>query len=332
MMRPIVGLLFCVLALLAVLIDARAALAGWLAALVLVSSLPLGALCLLMMVRIIPGAWRVELAEPCNDAVVLAPALVLVALPVVIGMPWLFPWFDGGLIGFKAIYLAPFFFGIRLLAVLIGAAVLGLTLRMTASYRLAIVGLIAFVLLHGILAVDLVLSLTPEFHSSGFGLYLLALQMLTGLAVLTLWRLPDASDPSLLGKLMMTALLFWAYFSFMQYFIFWSGNLVPGAKWFALRGHGFWQIAEYLIAILRLMSTLLLFFPPIRASRQWLRRICISNLAGSAIEVAWLVFPSAGASSDLGLLSYPLACVGLVLVAPAARFPLRRGGVRYEAA
>ena len=72
--------------------------------------------------------------------------------------------------------------------------------------------------------------------------------MLTALAVLILLGLPHLADPSLLGKLLMTALLFWAYFSFMQYFIFWSGNLVPGVKWYAMRGHGIWAIAEYAMA------------------------------------------------------------------------------------
>lgn len=325
MMRPLLGLLLCVLALLAVLIDARAALAGWLAALVLVSSVPLGALCLLMMVRIIPGSWRMELMEPCRVAVALAPALVLVALPVVIGMPWLFAWFDGGLGGFKGIYLAPVFYGVRVLAILIGAAALGVALLSTASYRLAIVGLIAFVLLHGLLAVDLVLSLTPDYHSSGFGLYLLGVQALTALAVVTLWGLPGASDPSLYGKLMMTGLLFWAYFSFMQYFILWSGNLVPGAKWFAIRAHGIWAGAEYLIAALRLLPGLLLFFPPIRASRSWLQRLSIATLVGTAIEAAWLVLPSAGASPSIGLSAYLLAVAGLVLLAPSARLPLLTG-------
>jgi hypothetical protein len=34
-----------------------------------------------------------------------------------------------------------------------------------------------------------VLALTPDYHSSGFGLYLLSLHMLTALAVLTFCRL-----------------------------------------------------------------------------------------------------------------------------------------------
>ena len=188
MTRPLAGLLLCALALLAVFLDGRATLSGWLASFVLASSLPLGALCLAMMLRIIPGPWRIELAGPSAEATSLLPALVLLALPVLIGMPWLYPWFAGGLAGFKAIYLTPAFFGVRVLAILIGAAALGIFLLLTQSYRLAIVGLVAFVLLDGILAVDLVLSLTPEFHSSGFGLYFLGLQVLTALALLILRR------------------------------------------------------------------------------------------------------------------------------------------------
>lgn len=320
MTRPLLGLLLIALALLSVLLDAKAALAGWLAAFALVSAVPLGALCLSMMVRIIPGPWRDELAGPCEEATSLLPVLALMALPILIGMRWLYPWFDAEQTGFKAIYLSPLFFGLRALAILIGAAALGIGLMRTESYRLAIAGLIVFVLLQNILAVDLILSLTPEFHSSGFGLYMLGLQMLTALAVLTLYRLPASADPSLLGRLLMTALLFWAYFSFMQYFISWSSNLPPGAKWFALRGHGVWAVAEYAMAALRLAAGLLLFFPPVRGSRQWLTWLSVAILAGSIVESAWLTLPSAGTTSPVAPLAYLLALAGMILVVPSARF------------
>jgi hypothetical protein len=318
MMRPLFGLLLCALVLLAAIVDAHAALSGWLTAFVLVSSLPLGGLCLSMMLRIIPGPWRLELAGPSTEAMALAPALVALALPIMVGMPWLYPWFEGGLTGFKAIYLAPAFFGIRLLAILIGAAVLGFFLRLTESYRLAVAGLIAFVALHGLLATDLVLSLTPEFHSSGFGLYLLGLQMLTALAMFVLRSLPHSANPSLLGQLLLTALLLWAYFSFMQYFISWSDNLVPAVRWYHARGYGIWAIAEYAMAALRLAPGLLLLFPPIRASRSWLAALCSAILLGGAIETAWLVLPSAGTTSAIAFLAYLSALAGMLLIAPAA--------------
>lgn len=319
MTRPLLGLLFCALALLASLFDARAALSGWLAAVVLAGSLPLGALCLAMMLRIIPGPWRDALTGPCDEAMTLLPALVVLALPVVIGMPWLYPWFDGGLGGFKAVYLTPAFFGLRLLAILTGAAAFGFLLLASASQRLAIAGLIAFILLHGVLATDLVLSLTPDFHSSGFGLYMLGLHMLTALSLLVLRHLPETANPALLGKLLLTALLLWAYFAFMQYFISWSSNLPPGAKWFALRAHGVWAVAEYMMAALRLLPLLALLFPPVRSSPAWLAVLSVAILVGSVIEVAWLVLPSTGARPLIAIAGYLLALAGMTLVAPTAR-------------
>lgn len=314
------GLLLCAVALLAALLDAHAALAGWLAAFVLASCLPLGALCLAMLLRIVPGGWRKELGESATEATSLLPGLPILALPIVIGMAWLFPWFAGGLRGFKSIYLTPAFFGIRVLAILAGATALGVLLRATGRASLAIGGLIAFVILHGILAVDLVLSLDPEFHSSGFGLYFLGLQMLTALALLVLKRRSKAENPALLGVLLLTALLFWAYLSFMPYFIAWSSNLVPGVKWYRLRGSGIWAVPEYAMIALRLVPALLLLFPPVRRSRPWLRGLSCAILLGSAIEAAWLVLPSVTNHLGLGLLTYLIALAGMILLMPAARF------------
>jgi hypothetical protein len=249
----------------------------------------------------------------------LLPALPVFLLPIIIGMAAIYPWFDGGLAGFKAIYLIPVFFASRLLAVVIGAAVLGFFLAVTASYRLAVGGLIAFVLLDGLLAVDLVESLDPEFHSSGFGLYVLSLQALTALAAMILLRLPDAVNPALLGKLLLTALLLWAYFAFMQYFISWSSNLVPAVKWYQARGAGIWAAAEYAIAVLRLLPGFVLVFPPVQRSRSWLAVLTGTTLIGTAVEAAWLVLPAVKADIAVALLAYALALAGMLLLYPAAQ-------------
>lgn len=319
------GLGLCALALLAALIDMQAALTGWLAAFVLVSSLPLGGLCLAMLLRIIPGPWRGELGGPAFATASLLPALPVLALPIIVSMPVIYPWFDSGLAGFKAVYLTPVLFALRLIAVLIGAAALGYFLGATGSYRLATGGLIAFVLADGVLAVDLVATLDPEFHSSGFGLYFLSLQTLTALAAMILLRLPDAVNPGLLGTLLLTALLFWAYFSFMQYFISWSGNLVPSVKWYQARGAGIWAIAEYAVAALRLLPGLLLLFPPVQRSRSRLAALSVATLIGTAIETAWLVLPSVKTGLLVALLAYVLALAGMLLLYPAMRrLPLSR--------
>jgi hypothetical protein len=135
--------------------------------------------------------------------------------------------------GFKRIYLTPVFYDVRTLTILAGASCLALMLvgGSRRSLKVAIIGLVAFVPLQGLLATDWLMSLDLQFHSSGFGLYVLSGQMLTALALLIVMRVSagPAEHAGVLGALLLTAILFWAYLAFMQYFILWSGNLPRGS-------------------------------------------------------------------------------------------------------
>jgi hypothetical protein len=313
------GAVLCLAALGIAFLSAEAALTGWLAAFAFTASLPLGGLCLTMMMRIIPGIWREELLTSAEAAVLLLPLTLIGALPVLAGLPWIYEWARGAqLTGFKKVYLTPAFFDLRTLFILGAACWLGgrLIARPDRALSLSAAGLIAFVLLHGILAVDWLMSLDPEFHSSGFGLYILAGQMLSALSMLIMLRLWTAPvrQPSILGALLLTAILFWAYLAFMQYFIIWSGNLTQGVVWFKRRGDGAWAIIEYLIALLHLVPLLLLLLPPVRAGRQWLMILSTAVLAGKLLEYAWLVFPSLTANLAVATLAYFLSLAGLGLL------------------
>ena len=45
-----------------------------------------------------------------------------------------------------------------------------------------------------------------------------------------------------LGNLLLAFVMFWAYVSFMQYLIIWSGNLPEENVWYLHRSQGGWQI------------------------------------------------------------------------------------------
>ncbi|PTM86959.1 hypothetical protein [Mycoplana dimorpha] len=303
------------LALLLATVDARAALTGWLAAATFASALPLGALCLTMMLRIIPGPWREELAPPATSAMLLLPLLLLAAVPIFAGLPRIYVWTGEALDGFKGVYLTPAFFILRSLFILGGACLLAVLMIGGRSYALAVGGLIAFVVLHGILATDWLLSLDPDFHSSGFGLYFLSIQTLSALCLLILMQLTTGKveRPALLGGLLLTALLLWAYLAFMQYLITWSGNLPAGVSWYQRRASGTWKGAEYAIAVLRLAPAFLLLFPPVQRSSGWLAGLSLTVLLGSLVECAWLTLPTVPRHLTLGIVSYALAASGLVL-------------------
>ncbi|WIM12823.1 hypothetical protein [Enhydrobacter sp.] len=321
-LRLAVGVIACAVALLLAFVNARAALAGWLTGFAFWSGLPIGALGLLMMMRLIPGRWRDEFACPAESTLVLLPLAAIAALPILIGLAALYPWVHEARSGYRAVYLSPAFFVLRtvLFFVCLAALALLLVMRPARSVPVSSAGLIAYVILATTIAVDWLMSLDPEFHSSGFGLYVLADQMTIALAVLLVVRLTSArpsGQAGLLGGLFLCALLFWAYFAFMQYFIIWSNNLPASVAWYRRRGEGFWAAAEYAIATLHLGPTFLLFFPPVRNGVRWLLALAFVVLLGKALEMAWLVLPTVPDHETVAALAAIASLLGLGVLTAA---------------
>ncbi|NLR97263.1 hypothetical protein HGP17_10510 [Rhizobium sp. P38BS-XIX] len=320
-MLAVAGVVLCCVAGATALLSPSAALTGWLAGFAFASALPLGALCLAMMMRIIPGAWHDELGSVTKASILLLPLVLAASLPVLIGQNWIYEWARrGSLEGVKAVYLSPAFFDLRTVIILAGACLLGWRIiQADRSIPPAAVGLIVFVVAHGLLAVDWLMSLDAQFHSSGFGLYILSGQMLAALAMLILLRLASGvpARTGLLGALLITAILLWAYLAFMQYFIIWSGNLTQGVVWFQERGTGPWAVIEMLIAGFNLLPLFLLFFPPIRCSRTWVLTLSIVILAGRSLEYAWLTLPTLSGNIALGVVAYLVSLLGLAFLSLA---------------
>lgn len=317
--RTGLGAVLIASALAVALIAPREALTGWLAAFLFASCFALGGLLFVMLVDIIPGSWRVMIRPPAEILASGMPVLTLLVLPVLFGMGRIFPWYGGeALSGFRAAYLSPMALVLRLVIVFGVLLFIGARLGERPRRGVAIGGLILFVLLHGPLSTDLVLSLDPEFHSSGFSLYVLAIQALTGFAAIILLRvdgsLEGEEEAAMLGALLLTLLLLWAYFDFMQYFILWSGNLPARADWFNRRTMGLWHGLVVVLVAVRLGPAFLLLFPPIRSSRIWLRLMSWVTIGGTLGEVAWLVLPELGNTARWALPSYLMGSAGAALL------------------
>ena len=323
------GIILAAAGLLLALADSRAALAGWLTALSFWSGLPIGALGLFMMMRLIGGSWSDELAGAALTLLPLLLPCLVATLPLLLGVSGLYDWVTQPQPpGFPALYRTSGFFILRTVLIFLACGTLAaLLVRHPARSRaLSAGGIILYPLLISLLAVDWLMSLDAGFHSSGFGLFMLASQMQTALCALLLMRLASPIKPrqvGLLGGLLLTALLLWAYFSFMQYFILWSGNLPGGVKWFEARAGGGWSAAEYLFSGLQLLCGFLLFFFPLRRSRRWLATFALAVLAAKLVEFSWIVLPALEPGSQPpALLATLLSSAGLgcLLVAslPAA--------------
>jgi hypothetical protein len=317
-----IGLAACTVALLAAFLAPAPALRAWLAAMLAWSAVPLAAVGLLLMMRLIPGAWHAELGLYAEAAALLLPLAALCLLPVLLGLGGIYPWaHDPPANAFQAAYLAPWFFVLRSLAWL---ALLHLLAFAAIGRRppegLAAAGLIAFTLLGSLIAIDWAMSPDPHFHSSGFGLYWLGCQFTIATAALVLAATTLPRQPrraGLLGGLLLTMLLLWAYFAFLQYLILWSGNLPVGIGWYMARATRGWAWVLTLYALLGGIPLLLLLLTPLRRSPRALAGCAAAVLAGKALEAAWLVLPGLAAPAWQAAALFALALLGQAALAAA---------------
>src|SRR5262249_8001094 len=103
--------------------------------------------------------------------------------------------------------------------------------------------------------VDWVMSLTPDWYSSIFGLLAVASQGLSALAVMLVLfaflagDLPEAREVPTgyfrdLGNLMLALVMLWGYMSFSQYLITYSGNTTEEVSWYVQRRMAGWGIVS----------------------------------------------------------------------------------------
>lgn len=321
---------------LAICLAVPAALAGWLAAFAFWSSVPLGALFLLLLTGLVPGPWRLKLRRPGRLALCLMPLAVLAALPVLMGLPALYGWTHVAAGGWRGACLTPAFFILRTLVLLaVAGGLCALILARRATRGVAAAGLITFVLLDTSIAVDWLMSLDLEFHSSVFGLYVLSIQAGIALCMVLLVHLASrggGQGSGILGALLLTSLLLWGYFAFMQYLISWSDNLPDIAPWYLRRTEGAWGLVACVIGALSLGPAVLLVFAPVRRSPRWLMSLSLAALTARALECAWLVLPGRAAPGTalwVGLLAFAgLGCLDVAGHAAAAAWRGRRAVAR----
>lgn len=317
--RLLPSLALVVLALLPTVVAPKEALTGWLAFSVLLSAPVLGGFFFLLLAIIIPGGWNAPVRPAAARLSASMPLLALSLLPVLLATHIVFPWSgDETLKGFRAFYLSPAAFIVRTVLILLLLLILNRLLLLGGSRALAIWSLLIFMLVQNLMVTDFILSLDPEFHSSGFGLYILSIQALTGFSAIVWLRLggreASAQERGVLGALLLVMLLCWAYFTFMQYFILWSGNLPSRAAWFARRGTGTWLLLERLLIALHLGPTFLLLFPPFRQGRKWLLLFAALSILATVMEIAWLILPELD-RHGWAMLAFLAPALGLVLAA-----------------
>jgi hypothetical protein len=109
-------------------------------------------------------------------------------------------------------------------------------------------------------AVDWVMSLSPHWISTIYGMIFIANQALSALCFVVIVvailihhqpvsEYMKANYVHDYGKLMIAMVMLWAYFSFSQWLIIWSGNLPDEISWFMTRLSGGWAWVGLALAL-----------------------------------------------------------------------------------
>jgi hypothetical protein len=292
--------------------------------------LSLGCLGLLLLHHVFRAKWGFAVLPVLEaGAKTIAPMGVLLIPVLVWGMPELYPWSHAGLaepvFEHRAPYLNTPFFIARaavyfLLWIGLAAYLTGSTRRerRTGDTGLAQVrtnvsapGLAVFVLTVTFAMTDWVMSAERHWFSTIYGVWFVAGQGLSAVALGALWwrgasRVANAGDPAHeqghagdfpvsrdLGNLLLAFTLFWAYISLSQYLIIWSANLPEETTFYLRRSSAGWQgIALALIVGQFLGPFLALLSGKTKRSVAMMGALGGWVLLMRVLDVYWIVVPS----------------------------------------
>jgi hypothetical protein len=290
-----------------------------------------GALGVMLLHHVTRGAWGVvirRILEAAASPLTLGFAAVAF-LPIALGTHSLYEWTHAEVVAGDAILShkkpwlnEPAFLGrsaIYLVLWIVLAAVFArLSARQdeTGDRRIALsmqrwgaFGVVAFILSMTFAAFDWMMSLTPHWFSTIYGLYVIIGQAVAAMALVALagLLLGEGPAPALPlqarhlhdhGKLLFAFVCVWAYFGYSQFIIIWSGNLPEETTFYTSRLNGAWKATTVVLVLLHyaLPFALLLSRSRKRSARA-LAPIAVLLLFARWLDLHWLVAPAFSANA-----------------------------------
>jgi hypothetical protein len=320
----IVGIVGAVLCAIGFFVSPEYFFRSWLVGWVYWMGVTLGCLAIMMLHHLTRGAWGLVVRRVMEAASRTLPWMVLLALPIFFGMKSLYIWARpevvaaDALLQAKAPYLNVPFFIIRFAIYFLiwgGFAFVlnrmslrqdtsndeGLTRRMQL---IGAFGLAAYCLAITFASVDWLMSIDPHWFSTIYGVYLMGSQGLAALAfIITFALFLSRREPMAgviqprhfhdWGKLFLAFTMLWAYFSFSQFLIIWSGNLPEEIEWYLHRLQGGWGVLALALVIFHFaLPFVLLLSRDLKRSGRLLAGVALLMMVMRWVDLLWQVEPS----------------------------------------
>jgi hypothetical protein len=291
---------------------------GWL-------GLSLGSMAFLMLWYVTGGRWGITSRRIVEAATRTLPLMAVLFIPLAVGARWLYDWADPNKVAHsrdlqhaKLAYLnltGYWFRGIIYFVIWLGFAYLlskwsseqdhppvrDLSRRFS---KLSSAGLILYAFTITFAVIDWVMSLDASWISTVYGLIYVAGQVLIAICFLVavetmLSRYQPFSEVLTSnnlrdhGNLMLTFIMLWAYMSFSQLLIIWSGNLPEEIRWYLPRWHNGWQFVGLCLAGLHFAVPFALLLSEQRKRKAHrLVKVAIWVFVMRWVDLFWFIEPS----------------------------------------
>ena len=287
-------------------------------------SIPVGCQAILMLHHVTGGWWGYPMRRLLEAGTRTLVVMAALFLPVLAGMSYLYQWAQPAavaadpLLQYKQPYLNPGFVTVR--AIIYFGIWVGLAYLLNKWSReqdetgdpriesrleaMSAPGLILWGLAVTYASIDWVMSLEPHWFSTIYGMIFMIIGALTAMSfvIFVLRKLSEyeplrgAVSPAQYndqGNLMLAFVMLWAYLSYSQFLIIWSGNLTEEIPWYKTRAFGGWGAVAAVLMVLHFGVPFLLLLQR-KVKRRPARLSFVAGLliALSLIDVYWLVAPA----------------------------------------
>lgn len=317
-------------ALLAAALATPALLEAWLVAFLALAGLSAGAVGVLAIGHLLQERWLDPVRAPLEAFARAAPAVALMALPILAAPGLLYPWAGEAppaMPAARAAWLSPLPFALRGAAILVAWVVAAAVITRPGHVPRARAAVVLAVMVTSVTlaAQDWSLSRDPGWWGSlqGFAVWvegMMAALAAAALASLARGDMPDGETDE--GEALERGLLalglaaIWLWF--VQFITVWMADLPAEAGWYLRRAEGGWLWLKLGLAVPALLAGLVLAAPP--RHRPWrLAAVCVLLLAGHLAHLWWAVRPDAPrATPPIWLDGATFAALGLAWAAIAA--------------
>ncbi len=320
----------------------------------------LGCLVIASLHRLAGGAWGVMILRLAEAGASTLPLMAALFLPLVFGLGHLYLWArpeavaHDALLQYKSVYLnVPFFVARTVVYLVTWIVITHYLIKWSHEFdrtadvqlfarmrRFSAISIVFFAVTVTFAMIDWLMSLEPHWYSTMYAAMVASGQVLAAFAfVITAAALladrpplSEVQSPRLfndLGSLLLAFVMIWAYLSFSQYMLIWSGNLSEEIPWYLRRLQGGWEWVALVVTLFSFVLPFsLLLSRELKRSRMLLAMVAALLMVMRLVDLFWLVTPAfdeAGPQFHWLYVITPIGIGGLWLAAfirHLSRYPL----------